>query len=86
MRHPLDWLAHFVLCFAVALVFGPTCSIICGLTVEATQIEAAFFAGKIMDIDVGDTCMDILADGLGVWAGTSFRKVLLGNESLRTTR
>ena len=79
-RHPWDWLGHFILMFAVSFLLGVKGAVICGVTIELTQIEAAWMEGNINQIDVGDTIVDLSADGLGIWAGRSFRKLLLGEK------
>ena len=79
-RHPWDWVAHFILMFAVSFFLGVKGAVICGLTIEFTQIESAWAEGNINAVDIGDTIVDLTADGLGIWAGASFRELLLGKD------
>ena len=61
MKHPLDWFAHFGLCFLIAL-FRWDYAVIVGLTIEGTQIESGSWQGW-------DHLIDLIADGIGVGLG-----------------
>ena len=74
MKHPWDWLAHFTLCLVVTAVFGWKIGVTVGLTIEATQIEDAYFSKT--GVNVADTLIDLFADGLGIIIGEKIHQII----------
>jgi len=79
----MDKLKHLGICFAVTLFRGLEIGIWVGVIIELTQAEYGghypwkrSFWQRLL---TRDTLFDLIADGLGIYAGVYIRRLLFNN-------
>lgn len=63
LKHPWDWVGHFIWFFVMALYMYPTWAVaVCAIALEIDQILTWGIKGRIKD-----TVIDLIADGFGIY-------------------